>query len=95
MAGAAGDDGSEFELRELFGGAMTIEIPRRFTDVSTFRQVRDRNTHTLHTRCNMNESYALIHWVDAYVSTLAYSARAIRHGGANKNAANRFFCVQR
>jgi hypothetical protein len=36
-AGAA-DDGSEFVKRELFGGAITVDIPRRFVDVSAFRQ---------------------------------------------------------
>ena len=36
---AATDDGSEFVKRELFGGAITVDVPRRFVDVSAFRQV--------------------------------------------------------
>eukprot|EP00037_Helgoeca_nana_P000073 m.20034 g.20034 ORF g.20034 m.20034 type:complete len:207 (-) comp10103_c1_seq1:9-629(-) len=34
-------DGMEFVQRHLFGGAVTVQIQRRFVDVSQFRQVPD------------------------------------------------------
>lgn len=36
---AAAEDGAQFVKRELFGGAITVEVPKRLVDVSPFRQV--------------------------------------------------------
>jgi len=36
-----GADGAKWVQRDLYGGAITISLPKRFVDISTFRQVPD------------------------------------------------------
>lgn len=53
-----GNMSEQWERRELFGGAITAELPARLTDVSDFRPVPDHQE----VRCSTPCSSCINHW---------------------------------